>query len=267
MNEPLIDIDAAGTDAAVADAPAAGSPSTLATVVYERLRRDILGGALRPGQKLQVEFVRDRYRVGNSPVREALSRLSSDGLVDRREQRGFYVASISADDLRELIKTRCWVEAIALRESIAARTPEWEEGLVLALHRLSRVPRSLNSESLPTNSATNPGTTNPEWERLHRAFHIALIRNCGSRWLLAFCEGLIDQAYRHRQLAVAKIYPERNEAEEHRAIVQAAIEGDAETAVRELEAHFQRTAKIILECMDAASQPAAPPRRGRAARK
>ena len=73
------------------------------------------------------------------------------------------MAPISADDLRELIKTRCWVEAIALRESIAARTPEWEEGLVLALHRLSRVPRSLNSESF---------ATNPEWERLHRAFHI-----------------------------------------------------------------------------------------------
>lgn len=251
MNEPIIDV-------ATTNAPAEGTPSTLATAVYERLRRDILGGLLRPGQKLQVEFVRDRYQVGNSPVREALSRLSSDGLVERREQRGFYVAPISADDLRELIKTRCWVEAIALRESIAARTPEWEEGLVLALHRLSRVPRSLNSESF---------ATNPEWERLHRAFHIALIRNCGSRWLLAFCEGLIDQAYRHRQLAVAKIYPERNEAEEHRAIVQAAIEGDADTAVRELEAHYQRTAKIILECMESAAQNQPVTPRGRAARK
>ncbi len=252
MNEPNSDVDTA-----TQDAPAAGSSSTLATAVYERLRRDILGGVLRPGQKLQVEFVRDRYQVGNSPVREALSRLSSDGLVERREQRGFYVAPISADDLRELIKTRCWVEAIALRESIAARTPEWEEGLVLALHRLSRVPRSLDSES---------HATNPEWERLHRAFHIALIRNCGSRWLLAFCEGMIDQAYRHRQLAVAKIYPERNEAEEHRAIVQAAIEGDADTAVRELESHYQRTAKIILDCMEAAQQPAPAPRRGRTVR-
>jgi DNA-binding GntR family transcriptional regulator len=241
VNEPII-------DSATTKAASTESPSTLATAVYERLRRDILGGMLRPGQKLQVEFVRDRYRVGNSPVREALSRLSSDGLVERREQRGFYVAPISADDLREL----------ALRESMAARTSEWEEGLVLALHRLSRVPRSLNSESY---------ATNPEWERLHRAFHIALISNCGSRWLLAFCEGMIDQAYRHRQLAVAKIYPERNEAEEHRAIVQAAIEGDADAAVRELEAHYQRTAKIILECMDSAAPPQTLPRRGRAARK
>ena len=196
-------------------------------------------------------------------MREALSRLSSDGLVERREQRGFYVAPISADDLRELIKTRCWVEGLALRESIANRTPQWEEALVLALHRLSRVPRSLGSAT----SATNPGTTNPEWEQLHRAFHLALIRNCGSRWLLAFCEGLIDQAYRHRQLAVAKIYPERNEAAEHRAIVQAAIEGDADTAVRELEAHFQRTAAIILECMEAAAKTESAARRRRTARK
>lgn len=235
-----------------------GSPSTLATAVYERLRRDILGGVLKPGQKLQVEFVRERYQVGNSPVREALSRLSSNGLVERREQRGFYVAPISADDLRELIKTRCWVEGLALRESIANRTPQWEEALVLALHRLSRVPRALDSATF---------ATNPEWEQLHRAFHLALIRNCGSRWLLAFCEGLIDQAYRHRQLAVAKMYPERNEAAEHRAIVQAAIEGDADTAVRELEAHFQRTAEIILECMEAAAQTESATRRRRAARK
>ena len=53
-----------------ASASAAGSPSTPATAVYEGLRRDIRGGVLRPGQKPKVEFVRDRYRVGNSPVRE-----------------------------------------------------------------------------------------------------------------------------------------------------------------------------------------------------
>ena len=85
---------------------------------------------------------------------------------------------ISAEDLAEITKTRCWLEEIALRESIAARTTAWEEALVLAHHRLAKTPRSLSAERFEDN---------PEWEPLHRAFHRALIGGCGSRWLLGFC--------------------------------------------------------------------------------
>jgi DNA-binding GntR family transcriptional regulator len=231
--------------------PESGS-GTLSTAVYERIRADILAGALHPGQKLRVEFVRERYKVGNSPVREALSRLSADGLVLRQEQRGFTVAPISVGDLQELIKTRSWIEAIALRESIARHTPEWEESVVLAFHRLSRIPRSISPDAYETN---------PEWERRHRAFHLALLSNCGSRWLLGFCESLADQAYRYRQLAGARSYPNRNEADEHQAIMQAAIDGDAGAAVAALEAHYARTARIILEAMQAGERPAGARRR------
>jgi GntR family carbon starvation induced transcriptional regulator len=144
------------------------SLGTIATSVYERLRTDILTGGLTPGEKLRVEFVRDRYAAGNSPVREALNRLSSEGLVERREQRGFYVTTISDQDLRELTKTRCWLEAIALLESIANHTADWEEGIVLAFHRLSRTARSISETKYQSN---------PEWEARHRAFHRALIAN------------------------------------------------------------------------------------------
>lgn len=217
------------------------TPSTLASSVYTRLRGDILRGAIAPGHKLRIEFVSERYAAGNSPVREALNRLSSDGLVQRRDQRGFYVAPASAEDLVELTRTRCWLEETGLRESMRLHTPEWEEGVLLALHRLSRIPRSTTPKEY---------SENPEWERLHRAFHRSLIAGCGSRWLLAFCDQLADQAYRYRQLAVQHVYPKRKEKDEHAAIAQAVFNRDADTAVALLTEHYRLTANIILKTGD-----------------
>ncbi len=211
---------------------------TLASSVYERLRSDILRGELVPGHKLRIEFVSERYAAGNSPVREALNRLSTDGLVDQRDQRGFCVAQASAEDLVELTRTRCWLEEVGLRESMRMFAHTWEEGVVLALHRLSRIPRSTSPAEYHENT---------EWERLHRAFHRSLIAGCGSRWLLAFCDQLADQAYRYRQLAVQRVYPKRKEKDEHEAIVQAALARDADRAVALLTEHFRLTAAIILK--------------------
>jgi DNA-binding GntR family transcriptional regulator len=216
---------------------------TLASSVYERLRDDILRGQLAPGGKLRIEFVSERYDAGHSPVREALNRLSSDGLVDRRDQRGFYVAAASEADLLELTRTRCWLEEIGLRESIRSCSPEWEEGLVLALHRLGRVPRSISPDTYQEN---------PEWEQLHRAFHRSLIAGCGSRWLLGFCDQLADQAYRYRQLSAQHAFPKRKEKNEHQAIVNAALARDADAAVALLNEHYRKTADIIVKSGDVA---------------
>ncbi|MEM9682605.1 MAG: GntR family transcriptional regulator [Pseudomonadota bacterium] len=214
-----------------------GSGATLATSVYGRIRDDIMTGSLRPGEKLRAEFLRDRYQAGNSPIREALNRLSVDGFVAREEQRGFRVASVSREELQELTDTRCWLEEVALRQTIENRDTRWEEELVLAFHRLSRVPRS---------SKEGEFERNPKWDDLHRAFHMALIANCGSRWLLGFCEHLNDQADRYRRLS-SITYPTRDPMEEHRAIVDAAIDGRADDAVRMLHDHYRRTGDIILK--------------------
>jgi DNA-binding GntR family transcriptional regulator len=212
--------------------------ATTATTVYDRIRDDILSGGLAPALKLRIEFVCERYGTGASPVREALNRLSQDGLVERRDQRGFYVAAVSLEQLAELVKTRCWVEAIALRESIIHRNAPWEENLVLAFHRLSRTKRSLDTAAY---------TINPEWEERHRAFHHALIANCGSSQLLTFCDELRDQADRYRKLAAARVFPKRQGPDEHRSIMEATIDGDIDRAVSLLEAHYRRTQAIIEE--------------------
>jgi DNA-binding GntR family transcriptional regulator len=213
------------------------APSTQASHVYDRLREDLLSGRLAPSRKLQMRFLMEAYQTGQTPLREALNRLTADGLVEVHEQRGFYVKDISRAELAELTKTRCWVEGLALRESMAATTPQWEEQLVLAQHRLSRVPRSLSATSFENN---------PEWERLHRIYHHTLIGNCGSQSLIAFCGQLADQLYRYRRLSIRKAFPSRHVGDEHAAIVEAVLSGDADLAVQLLTRHYQATADVIL---------------------
>src|SRR5919205_2613576 len=96
-----------------------GAP-TLATTLYDRLRTDLLAGRHEPGGRLAIEALCERYGSGQTPLRQALNRLVADGLVQRREQRGFAVSEVSAADLIEITRTRCWLEEIALRESIAS---------------------------------------------------------------------------------------------------------------------------------------------------
>ena len=213
---------------------------TLATSVYDRLRSDILAGTLPPSERLRVEFLRTRYGVGTSPVREALNRLSTDGFVVQEDQKGFRVAAVSREDLSEVTKTRCWIEEVAVRQSIANGDLEWEEGIVLALHRMSRVPHSASTETY---------VANPEWERLHRAYHRALIAACESKLLIDFCEQLADQAIRYCQLATEMIYPRHSELDEHRSIMEKVIARDADSAVAMLQAHYRRTEETIVESM------------------
>ena len=120
---------------------------------------------------------------------------------------------------------------------MVASTPQWEEQLLLAEHRLGRTPRSLNAEHFEDN---------PEWERLHRAFHKTLIGNCGSQSLIAFCGQLADQLYRYRRLSIQKAFPSRHVADEHQAIMSAVLSGGADEAVALLTAHYRQTAEVIL---------------------
>ena len=215
-----------------------GSSLSLTSRIYHRIRSDIIVGALEPGLKLKIEELRQTYGTGASPVREALSLLTSDRLVERIDQRGFRVAHVSAGAFNELLKTRCWLEERALRESIAHGGKDWEEGVVLAHYRLSRTPRSTTSKTFVANA---------DWEELHRLFHRALISACGSSTLMRFCEQLYDENIRYRNLAGPSAYPKRDVNKEHEDIVTAALDRDADLAVARLTAHYQETGAFLAD--------------------
>ncbi|MCO6179596.1 GntR family transcriptional regulator [Ciceribacter sp. RN22] len=225
---------------------AVDAPATRASDVYERLKSDILAAELEPGRKLQLRFLMEHYGAGQTPLREALNRLASEGLVIGKEQRGFFVKPASLDELRELTKTRCWVEGLALRESMANATAEWEETLLVAHHRLDRTPRSLDPDKF---------VSNPEWEQQHRRFHEILIGNCGSKPLIAFCQQLAERLARYRALSSRKAFRVRKVGDEHAQLLRATLEGHVEDAVALLQAHYIRTADFVES--DFASAPSA----------
>jgi len=91
---------------------------TLASSTYEVMRQDIMEGRTPPGVKLQFDTLREHYDVGISPIREALSRLHSDGWVEREEQRSFRVTAISRDELVDVVRTRALIEGVGAAASM-----------------------------------------------------------------------------------------------------------------------------------------------------
>lgn len=208
---------------------------TLASSVYQELLSDILCGKLKPGHKLRLQALKVDYHVGNSPLREALNRLSANGMVVREENKGFRVSPASIEELEELIRTRCWLEEIALRESIKNGGDEYQERLVLAMHRLSKVPVDDNNSYI-----------SPELENLHREYHRALLAACNSKILINYCDQLHEQTLRYRNLVEVVRYREGHEGQEHNAIMQAVLDRDADKATQLLTRHYQITAEIVI---------------------
>jgi GntR family carbon starvation induced transcriptional regulator len=209
---------------------------TLASHVYDRLRQDIIRVLIDPGEKLHIRSICERFDVGLSPVREALSRLSKEGLVVQNDHRGFAVAPISEEDLVDLTRARCWLNELAIRNSIVNGDTAWEESVVLAFHRFSRTPRFAPGKE---------GERSEAWEIAHRNFHSALISASGSHRIEQYCEQLFDTSERYRHIGrMAGIKGEDRDAE-HRALMEAAIARDADLAARLITAHFERTAELV----------------------
>jgi GntR family transcriptional regulator, carbon starvation induced regulator len=208
---------------------------TLASHVYDRLRHDILSVAIPPGEKLNIRVLCERFEVGLSPVREALSRLSTEGLVAQSDRRGFAAAPVSEADLADLTRARCWVNEIAIRQSIRNGDSAWEEGVVLAFHRLTRTTRHTEGD---------PAERSRAWETVHRNFHASLIAGSGSHRLEQFCDQLFDGFARYRHVARQAGVTENRDGD-HRALMEAALARDADAAARLITSHFEEIAALV----------------------
>lgn len=203
---------------------------------YQAIRQMIITGELAPGEKLKIEHLKDRIETGASPIREALTLLVADQLVERLDQRGFRASPVSQDNFAEILRLRCALEDMALRESITAADDAWEEAVVLAHHRMARV----DTGDVAT------------FEDRHKAFHMALIGNCRSKILLGYCSQLYDLNVRYRYLAGrSQNYGARDVRGEHRDILDAAVARDVDLASQRLLNHYQKTGKFLQDKPDA----------------
>jgi GntR family transcriptional regulator, carbon starvation induced regulator len=209
---------------------------TLSGNAENALYEDIVSGRLSPGRKLRPEELRSRYNVGISPIREALLRLSSDGLVERMGQRGFRVPQASVEDLADITDMRCHLSCLALKRSIERGDFSWEAGVVAAFHQIEKVTALV---------AKDPAAHLDEWERLNRNFHRSLESACGSPWLLHFARVTYGQSERYRRFFVAyrALMPESQN--EHRDILEAALARKTEEACGLLEHHIRKGVELV----------------------
>ena len=211
---------------------------TLASAIFARLRADILNCHYQPGEKLLIAPLSRRFNVSLASVREPLSRLVADGLVVAEDQRGFRVSPVSLTDLEDLMQTRIEIECLALRRAIRCGGEDWEARLERAWHDL---------ESVPHTPPGDPGRQNEDWSRLHGRFHAALVDGCELGSLLRFRATLYEQSERYRRLCRAITHGRRDTDGEHKSILEATLDRDADSAASQLASHIERTARAVAE--------------------
>jgi len=206
---------------------------TLIERAYAQLRDDIIEGRLAPGEKLRVEHLKSRYAVGAGTLREAITRLVSDALVEAEGQRGFRVAPITIEDLEDITRLRLHIEIEALRVSIRHGDAAWREQLTRAWEDLSSTEQPMRSES------------RRRWEMLNTRFHEALLAGQSSPWTLKVLRLLARHSERYRRYAMELPSTGRDVHAEHQRIYEMAMDGQEASAALALEVHIRTTPDLI----------------------
>jgi DNA-binding GntR family transcriptional regulator len=225
---------------------------SLAVDVYEQLRADIFNRDFAPGERLLPVELGQRFGVSIGVMREALGLLSAQSLVRIERNRGFHVTPLSTGALGDLTFARKVNEGAALRLSVRHGDVTWESEVLAAHHRMASQPIYLGGA----------GRRNNDWAVAHVAFHHTLIAACGNDLLLDICDRLSDSAELYRAWSGGVKEGERDIAGEHRGLMEAALDHDADLAVELFEAHVEKTAQLLLEV---ATDPTAVRRRTRPA--
>ncbi len=209
---------------------------TNSEIAYQELRRKILVGEFPPGEKLKVEVLQRDFQLSSTPLREALNRLTAEGLVVFEDNKGFRTAPISESDLRDITQLRLLIEWAALEDSMAHGDSEWEGRIVSASHRLDRIDAQVIAETLPRNG---------EWTQLHKGFHMALLSACTYPRMVSMCDSLFDQSERYRRLSTRIRVVRRDTMGEHRQMMTAVLERNVSKARELLTNHIQKTSMNV----------------------
>jgi GntR family transcriptional regulator, carbon starvation induced regulator len=191
---------------------------------YHRIRSDIIFGVLTPSGRLKLDSMKEDYGLSVSTLREVLNRLASEGFVVAEGQRGFEVAPVSIQNLKELAQLRILLEHHAMTESFRAGDMEWEGRVVSAHHKLASTERLILAE----------GDDPESRKRYDSEFHQALISSCGSRELMQTHAIVFDKYFRY-----ALQYRGSATVEQHRALLECALERNAEKARQILIDHIE----------------------------
>lgn len=211
---------------------------SLTADAFAKIRAEILACRLRPGSKLVISDLCETLGFSLGAVREALSRLTSEGLVISEPRKGFRVAPVTKEELQDITQVRVTIESLCLESAIRNGDLKWETGIVSTLFELSR---------LNLKDANDPARVSEEWAEAHQRFHEALVAGCDSPWLLRLRSILFTQSERYRRFSVPLDSHGRDLDAEHKVIADAAIARDFGTACAALQQHLESTTRILLD--------------------
>ena len=163
---------------------------TVVEMLASAIRRDISFGVLRPDQKLKLADLRQAYGGSNHSMRETLRILSSEGVVEATNQRGFRVTSATEDDLRDILLVRLEVEKLGLKRSLERGDVAWESRVIAVLHSVSRADATV---------LKNPDdVTALEWDEACRDLIMTLVSASGSPRISDMAAQFYGQSRRFR---------------------------------------------------------------------
>lgn len=209
---------------------------------YEQLKLDIIRGVFKPGEKLLMSGLKERYELGVGPLREALSRLVAEHLVVVISQKGYRVASMSLQEMQDIYDARANLEAMIVGLAIERGDDAWEAQILAHSHTLSKVMDVKNREQVLN-----------VWDERHKAFHSAIAVGCGSKHLIQARTLLFDQAERYRHLWLTQtVFSEEAlmlKRKEHAALVEVILVRDTARAAAMMRSHLMTPVPIIAEVM------------------
>lgn len=203
--------------------------SVLTNEVYKLIRNRILTHSLAPGEKINIDQLARELEVSNIPIREALSRLSSEELVEVVPFKGVYVAELSLQDLDELYELRAYLEALATQKA----TP------LIPDEKLQNIYEQMQSVTLKT--PANQDELLQYVMQLNESLHGLIYQYCGNKRLQNLLQSYMVRM--HSQLAL--IHPDlqlsllQSEWEEHLQIVEQLMNRHVEGAIEASRLHLQ----------------------------
>lgn len=206
----------------------------LRDVVFNTLRRAILKGELKPGERLMEIALADKLGVSRTPIREAIRKLELEGLVVMAPRKGAKVASITERDLNDVLEVRKGMEVLAI--SLACKRITGEE-----LEKLETIEQSFQ-KLIESGNLT-------ELAEMDVKFHDTIYQATNNQRLVQLLNNLREQMYRYRMEYLKDIAVRRTLAEEHKAICRALRERDEQQAEEYVSIHIDNQQKAIIRSL------------------
>lgn len=215
--------------------------SSLTEDVYDKIQTYILNGDIKPGENLNISSLKEKFKVSLAVVREALIKLTSQGIVVQKPNCGFMVVELKRTTLEQVIEARKINEGAAIRMAIKNGDVKWESNIIAKAYELEHTSAYLNKEEKIINS---------EWNNKHYNFHHAIIEGCKNDILINVCNYLwnISRVYRNQCLLLG--CEERDFTNEHKKLMDAVLNRDEEKAVNMFEEHMEATKNQMLSIIE-----------------